>query len=231
MRSVEFQRFIDLVTFDQNLFTIEQDIKQILVQEQNLLMQLEQLEKDFADVKQAKIQARKSVDDKELSMKVLDTKESDLKKKLNTVSSQKEYKSLEKETAVVNAERVRYEQELLQLWNRLEAAEKNYEIQDKVYHQQIHNVQMQIKEQEMKKNELQKQLDDLIAQRFEKQQNIPAQWLDMYINMKGRVSNPVVHVVNDSCDACFYSITPRDLQLLRKNDLLPCRDCYRLLYL
>ena len=36
------------------------------------------------------------------------------------------------------------------------------------------------------------QLKALEAQRLEKQQNVPQEWLDMYVNMKGRVPNPVV---------------------------------------
>ena len=48
--------------------------------------------------------------------------------------------------------------------------------------------------------------------------------------MRGKVSNPVVHVYKDSCSACFYLIASRDLQLLKQNELLPCKDCYRFLY-
>ena len=231
MRSIEFQKFIDLVTFDQDLVKTERDIKKSEEIQQSLLMDIQRLQDDFSDIKTAKTQARKAVDDKELYMKVLNEKESELKKKLESISNQKEYKSLQKETLAINAERMEHEQGLIILWNKLDGLEKTYEFKHKLYEEQAAKFHAEV---EANKNEIAKlheQLQNLTAQRIEKQQNIPQEWLDMYVNMKGRVSNPVVPVVDDSCDACFYSVTPRDLQTLRNNKLLQCRDCYRLLYI
>lgn len=230
MRSIEFQTFIDLVTFDQSLVKIERDIKKSQEVQNSLLADIERLQEDFLDIKTAKLQARKAVDEKELYMKVLDGKESELKAKLESISNQKEYKSLEKETLVVNAERMRHEQELLVLWNKLEGLEKTYEFKLKLHEEQAAKFHAEVEKIKNEVAELQAQLETLNTQRIEKQKNVPQEWLDMYVNMKGRVPNPVVPVVNDSCDACFYSVTPRDLQALRKNKLLQCLDCYRLLY-
>lgn len=230
MRSIEFQAFIDLVTFDQSLVKIERDIKKSQEIQQSLLSDIERLQDDFLDIKTAKLQARKAVDDKELYMKILDGKESDLKNKLASVSNQKEYKSLEKETLVVNSERVRHEQELLVLWNKLEGLEKTYEFKQKLHEEEAAKFHAEVEKIKNEIVDFQNQLEVLTAERIEKMKNVPQEWLDMYVNMKGRVANPVVPVVNDSCDACFYSVTARDLQLLRNNKLLQCRDCYRVLY-
>ncbi len=153
-----------------------------------------------------------------------------MKHKLESISNQKEYKSLEKETLNVNAERVRHEQELLVLWNRLDALDKTYEFKHTLHEEQVAKFASEVEKIKNEIADLQNQLEILTTQRIEKQKNVPQEWLDMYVNMKGRVSNPVVPVVDDSCDACFYSVTPKDLQMLRKNKLLQCRDCYRLLY-
>jgi predicted nucleic acid-binding Zn-ribbon protein len=230
VRSIEFQKFIDLVTFDQSLVKIERDIKKSQDVQRSLMEDIERLQDDFSDIKNAQLQAHKAVDEKELYMKVLDTKESDLKHKIQSISNQKEYKSLEKETLAINAERVQHEQELLVLWNKLDSLQKTYEFKRKLHEEQVAKFTSEI---ELISNEIlnfQNQLAHFTTQRIEKQQSIPQEWLDMYVNMKGRVSNPVVPVISDSCDACFYSVTPRDLQTLRKNKLLQCRDCYRLLY-
>ncbi len=230
MRTIPFQKFIDLVTFDQSLVKIERDIKKSQDVQQSLLADIERLEEDFADIKTAKQQARKAVDEKELYMKVLDDKESELKNKLAAVANQKEYKSLEKETTVINADRMRHEQELLVLWNKLEGLEKTYEFKHSLHDEQVTKFYAEI---ETIKNEvaiLQVQLADLMTQRVEKQIDVPQEWLDMYVNMQGSVVDPVVPVINGSCDACFYSVTARDLQALRNNKLLQCRDCYRVLY-
>jgi len=230
MKSIEFQTFIDLVTFDQGLVKIERDIKKSQEIQESLLADIQRLQEDFEDIKIAQLQARKDVDAKELYMKVLDEKESELKKKLASISNQKEFKSLEKETLVINADRMRHEQELLVLWNKLEGFNKTYELKHTLYEEQAAKFHAEVEKIKNEITALHAQLVDLEAQRLEKQKNVPQEWLDMYVNMKGRVANPVVPVVNDSCDACFYSVTPRDLQILRNNKLLQCRDCYRLLY-
>ena len=61
-------------------------------------------------------------------------------------------------------------------------------------------------------------------------QTLPDEWLGKYEHMRGRVADPVVPVQQDSCSACFYSISSRDLQTLKQGDLLQCKDCYRFLY-
>lgn len=230
MRSIEFQKFIDLVTFDQNLVKIERDIKKSQEIQDSLLTDIERLEEDFLDLKSAQLQARKAVDEKELYMKVLDDKENNLKHKLQSVSNQKEYKSLEKESSAINVERINHEQDLVLLWTRLDNFEKNFEFKHKLYNEQVLKFRGEVEKIQNEISSLQEQLQKLTIERIEKEQLVPQEWLNMYVNMKGRVTNPVVQVVNDSCDACFYSVTPRDMQMLRKNKLLQCRDCYRLLY-
>jgi len=231
MKSIEFQTFIDLVTFDQSLVKIERDIAKSEEIQKSLLLDIERLQADFGDVKIAQQQARKAVDDKELSMKILDAKEADLKIKLASISNQKEYKSLEKETLAVNAERMEQEQQLLTLWNKLDGLAKTYEFKHKLHEEQAAQFHTQVEENKNEVAELQDQLATLNVQRAEKLKNVPQEWLDMYANMKGRVPNPVVQIVGDACDACFYSVTPKDLQALRQNKLLQCKDCYRLLYI
>ena len=231
MKSIEFQKFIDLVTFDQNLIKIERDMTKMQEVEKTFADDVKRLHDDFLDVKHAKDQARKAIDEKELYMKVLDAKESEMKHKLDSVANQKEYKSLQKEVAVLNEKRVQHEQDLLSIWNRFDVLDKSYEAKHQAYQNLVETMNGQMQETQKEITQSALQLDQLETERELKLQGIPQEWLDMYVNMKGRVNNPVVPVVSESCDACFYSITPRDLQILRQNKLLQCRDCYRLLYI
>lgn len=231
MKSIEFLKFIDLVTFDQSLVALEHDIKKAFAAQESIIAQIERLQDQDEDLKYAIHQARKAVDDKELSMKILDQKETQLKDKIAAVTNQKEYKSLEKETAALNAQRIVAEQELVNLWNKLETYKKNYEFNHQLQQEQIEQFQCQVRLVEEQIVQLRMQQAELHASRQDKEIGVPQDWLAMYINMKGRVPNPVVPVVNDACDACFYSATPKDLQALRQNKLLQCKDCYRLLYI
>jgi len=231
VKSIEFQKFIDLVTFDQNLIKIERDMNKMQEVEKTFADDVKRLHDDFLDVKHAKDQARKAIDEKELYMKVLDAKESEMKHKLDSVANQKEYKSLQREVAVLNEKRVQHEQDLLSIWNRFDVLDKSYEAKHQAYQNLVETMNRQMQETQKEITQSALQLDQLETERELKLQGIPQEWLDMYVNMKGRVNNPVVPVVSESCDACFYSITPRDLQILRQNKLLQCRDCYRLLYI
>lgn len=231
MKSIEFQKFIDLVTFDQNLIKVERDIIKMKEIEQSFVADAERLNEDFLDMKGAKDSARKAVDEKELYMKILDTEESEIKQKLDLVSNQKEYKSLEKELAVVNEKRLQHEQELIGLWNKFDILDKSYEAKRQVHDTLVNALQIQIQDNKKEIALLVGQVNKFESERLVKIEGVPQEWLDIYVNMKGRVSDPVVAVVGESCDACFYSVTSRDLQLLRQNKLLQCRDCYRLLYI
>jgi predicted nucleic acid-binding Zn-ribbon protein len=65
---------------------------------------------------------------------------------------------------------------------------------------------------------------------MEQAKTVPQEWLTKYQRMRAKVADPLVPVMNTSCSACFYSIPPQDLNRLKKNALLLCRSCYRLLY-
>ena len=60
---------------------------------------------------------------------------------------------------------------------------------------------------------------------------VPAELLDNYEHMRGMVVNPVVTVVHNSCSACFYPVPAQDLAILKKGKFLPCKSCYRILYI
>jgi len=231
VRSIEFQKFIDLVTFDQSLVKIERDIKKYQEIEQSIILAITHEQDKFLESKHAKAQARKAVDEKELFMKVLDEKATQLKKKLETVASQREAKSLEKEIAALHEEQSLHEQELMNLWNKSENLEKNFQAKQLEHDAAIAQLHEQIIANQLEQKKIQHDNVLLLQERQEKEKNIPQEWLTSYANMQGRVNNPVVPVVNDACDGCFYSITPKDLQVLRQNKLLQCKDCYRLLYI
>ena len=61
-------------------------------------------------------------------------------------------------------------------------------------------------------------------------EDLNEEWLNKYERMIHRVSDPIVPVMEESCSACYYAILRQDLQKLKKSGVLPCRNCYRLLY-
>lgn len=59
---------------------------------------------------------------------------------------------------------------------------------------------------------------------------ITPEWLAKYQEMKTHVADPIAPVIRDACGSCFYEVLAQDLVRLKKNAILPCQSCFRLLY-
>ena len=70
-----------------------------------------------------------------------------------------------------------------------------------------------------------------MAQESKKQQEgVPEEWLEKYEVMKGRVPDPAVPIMNGTCSACFYTLSPEDSLSLGRKALLQCKSCFRFIY-
>ena len=116
------------------------------------------------------------------------------------------------------------------MWNVYLAVEKEAELLALEHEQKSIQAQSEIATENDTLNTLRANLEAHGGQRDAKIALLPEEWATMYENMRGRVLNPVVPVSQDSCSACFYLISSRDLQALRHNGILSCKDCYRFLY-
>lgn len=231
MSETPFLQFIVLVEMDQaiNLLQnstkkIEQDTKQYLLTEKSLSEQIEHAKSKLHDV-------RKHVDMQELEMKRLDQQESEKKKRLELVANNKEYQSLKAEIDQIRKTQHGLEDELIQSWQQFENTKKEYDVLKQTSEQKIAEVQQQITSAQEKLAAIKADIAHKEQERNEKEKGIPQEWLEKYRIMRTRVTDPVVPVFQDSCSACFYKISPSDLQALQRNKLVQCKDCFRLLYL
>jgi predicted nucleic acid-binding Zn-ribbon protein len=226
-----FRIFIDLIRFDQETQALQQDLRTLEDDSAELKKKKKQLILVLADMKKATASLKKEVDANELLMKELDQLEAEKKKRLDTVSNQREYRSIQAELASVNRKQKECEERLIELWNKYEAAKKQYE---------THLQERGQKEQELDRiiEEKQAAIADCIGKieqrekdRSAMEKGIPEEWLEKYAAMRIQVVNPVVPVVGGSCSACFYPVPRQDLLLLQTGKLRQCKSCYRLLYL
>ena len=223
--------FIDLVSFDQKIHAVEEELRSL----QNSLKELEEQKNSFnKSLEEMKLQVhevKKRVDEQELSMKVLDQQEAERKKLLNSVANPKEYSAIKSEISRINEQQRDTEGELINAWDKLELIQKKFSEQET-------NVQHKLAEFDQMKCEFEGKieaatltLENLNVQRLSFRQAVPEELLDNYEHMRGLVSNPVVPVVHGSCSACFYAVPGQDLGALKRGKLLPCKSCYRILFL
>lgn len=231
MNETPFEQFIALVEVDQKINALNKSIH-VLEQENSAQRQIDGSHQAALDkVKQKLHDERKEVDAKELEMKTLDIQEADKKKRLDTVANHKEYSSIKGEIDQLKKEQHILEDSLMQAWNRLETAKKEVDSAAASYEQNHKKSLEVIALNDQKISEINIQITALIADRHEKEKNVPAEWLEKYAVMRARVSDPVVPVVDGNCSACFYKISAQDLQFLNRRKLVQCKDCFRLLYL
>jgi predicted nucleic acid-binding Zn-ribbon protein len=230
MSHQSLKKFIDLITFDQQAIALEKKLEKsekAIEEFQKNLIQEEQ-KKSQAELKKQDLV--KMVDEQELRLKDSQEQETTLLKKVEKITGSREYDAGVKELGQIRVHQSQEEQKYIQLTNKLENSQKDLVLIIEQVQQQIQKYQDLIAQEQQSIQEIKQELATVEQQRAEKTVGISSQWLDMYEIMKGRVSDPVVAMKQESCSGCFYGLTPRDLQMLKQKGLLQCKDCYRLLY-
>ncbi len=231
MNKHPIQTFIALIDFDRGIHALQADIEK-LQQEITELKEQELLAKH--ELKQAQDSVRKlrkDVDAQELEIKELDQQEKEKKKRLDDVSNYKVYQLLQNEIATLKQAQHEKEEILVELWNKLEAGQRNLEKYQATFEEKAQSLRAFIEEKEQKIITLRSDLDKLNADRPAKEKKVPEEWLERYSAMRARVSDPVVDIVQGSCGACFYTLSNQDMLRLKRGALLQCKGCYRFLYI
>ncbi len=231
MSEFPFQRFLDLVHLDQQINKLVHEQKQLQQESLTYKERIDQLKTDLETVKKRLSTAKKEVDAKELEMEELGQKQKNKEQQLDRVSNQREYQSLTHEIEKLKQAQHAFEEQLLQVWHVLETTTREYTIKSEETAQQIMQAEKAMEELASKAQALTESIDQARAQRPDKEKGLPVEWLEKYALMRESVSNPVVPVINDSCSACFYSLSAQDLSRVRRNGILQCKQCYRFLYM
>lgn len=230
MNKQKLKNLIELVTFDQSLIKLEQQIKKSHSAIQELQHQVLQLEKQLELSSAKKRDFQKQLDDQELKVKILQEQEVHHQQLASSVTTPKEFEAIQKEMERLKLDRNHQEQRMMQMINKLNAAQKEYEIFQAQNSEENTKLKDLISHEKKAADDMQNQLTTLQQDRESKISQIPAEWLSVYETMRGKVSDPVVPINQESCSACFYFMSARDFQALKEQELLQCKDCYRFLY-
>lgn len=226
-----FIAFIDLITLDQKIRTIHDQITALKKSMQDQVTQKNEITTRFDTFKNHVKELRKMVDAQELEMKDLDQKERVKREQLEQSNSTKEYQLLKKEIEHLKHEQNKAESTLLGIWNKLEITQKDLQEQQAGFDTKIQEIHSLIFDNQVKVDALQHDLDLLTQERPDKEACVSQEWLSKYTHMRMRVADPVVAVMSGSCGVCFYSITDQELLRLNRRALVQCKGCFRLLYM
>jgi len=230
MSEYPLQSFIALVSFDQGTYALEDEIQKIQKDIDAIQTNKVALQTDLEFAKGAMMSAKKKVDAAELEMKDFEQKEKNKKKKLELSDDPREYQLLSREIKTLKKRQHDHEEILLVAWNTYELAKKDFQTRRTECDVKMAEHQIAEETKKQKIQDLEKDLKGRLGKREEKRKNVPAEWMEKYVLMRSRVSNPVVPVVSGGCSACFYHLPPQDFLALKRSNMLQCKGCYRFLY-
>lgn len=230
MQEFPFQKFISLISFDQEINELEKALKNKEDEVERIQHEEHLLKEEVFTLKRERDERQRAVHEHELHMKELDAHQKDLQKKMDELQDHKAYQGLRTELDHVKKKQHDYEETLVHAWHDLESSSRKYTEFHEAAQSKLADFQSIIAGLIEEINYLNSQLAEKNSAREEKTAGIPQEWLDKYAIMRRSVKNPVVKVVNGACSGCFYPVTAQDLSRLHRNALLQCKDCYRFLY-
>ncbi len=225
-----FQALLDLAQFDQDIHHITAQIDEQKSEIEQLQTQLNEAQHALEESKKKVRDFKKLVDEQELIMKEVGVSQKDKKRRLDTASNYKEMTALQDELATLNRQEEDSEQQLLDLWNKLENAQKEVTHVQEVFDAKNKEIDAAIAKHQ---DEIKKLLNEIEAKKLERaplEAKVPEEWREKYSAMRAKISNPIVPVVNNMCSACYYTVTSQEQTRLRHRALLQCQSCYRLIY-
>ncbi len=231
MQNEQVAAFIELVELDQRLSRLSRQQEEEVVKKEKLLQEIDQIDKDVAHADKLVHDTQKKMHELELDLKTIDRNLARTQEKLLSAHSQKELDSLEHEKTDLENKRELRDEQGLGLLEELEQA-RAQAVKLRAKAPEAH----QEKKREL--TALTEQMDklgisqaNLSARRDELELHIDQELLSQYETMMKKVPNPAVPVLNESCSGCFYSLTPSELNPLRKGQLGVCKGCYRTIYI
>lgn len=231
MSDISFERFIQLVEFDQATLKLEKEREKLAHELATLHAEEGQLSSKLQDADQRLRKAKLLVKEKEAHIEELSQREKNKEKQVDTVKNQREYASISAEIETLKKMQHDFEPELVEAWNQLDAVTR----EDKQVHTEVEQRQTELKKQLEEKNKALETIQATIQEREKGRidflEGTPPELMEKYNAMRTRVTNPIVPVVNNSCSACFNTVAQQILSRLRMRVLEQCRSCFRFLYL
>lgn len=225
-----FYTFLAFVAQDAHILSRSKKIDSLFIERKYLLERLEGLQRSLHNAQENVHTAKKNLDAQELEIKILHERQRSLKNKINSVSSPKEYFSLEAELKTIATEIDVQEDKLFALFEAHESLEKQLEqvsFDTVILQEQIDKDVIAIDQQ----------IESIISEKIkheslyhELESNVNPEMLEKFLSMKRTFENPVVVVDKNACSACFNTISVQEMVSLRKHRLISCQNCFRLLY-
>lgn len=189
------------------------------------------LETEQAEAKQAATSARMAADQKQLQLITGETKIADLRTKLNTCSTNREYQALLEQIAADEMANSVLEDEILEALEKIETLQMAIvDAERKVTggkEEMVKSEQAVCAEADTLKAEVARLETELTEAEKELPEDIQS---DYHRIVKTRGEESMAAVEGDICVGCYQQITPNMVNILLMGQIVICKSCGRLLY-
>lgn len=226
----QLKQFIILVEADRIIWSISQRLSALFDQKQAIENEHTLLKNDLESSKRAVADAQKGVDQQELNLQVLNDQEKNKKRQLDQSTNGKQYQLSLKELMAIHEAQAQHEEQVLAAWKLLEIAQRQYEQLNRQYEEKHGAIEERLKKIHTEIEQLQSEIQEHETKRQVQEKSVPEEWLERYARMRLRVDNPVVPIVGTECSICFHTVTHQDAIRLRRQEIITCQGCFRLLF-
>jgi predicted nucleic acid-binding Zn-ribbon protein len=186
---------------------------------------------EIGTLKEQYKQLRMSTDQKNLQLKSLESKIADLKGKLNTASSNREYEIINSQVDADQMAKSVLEDEILEALEKVDQAQKKV----KAAEQELAVAEAETKrvagESEATAPGLRSRAAELESALKNAESCIPGTVLEHYRRLvQAHGAESLASIENKACTACHAILSPNSLVELNTGKVLMCRSCGRLLY-
>jgi predicted nucleic acid-binding Zn-ribbon protein len=173
-----------------------------------------------------------AADHKQLQLKTGEAKIVDLRNKLNTCNTNREYQALLEQIAADEMANSVLEDEILEALERIELLQVN--IREAEQNVEKARAKLEKVRSEVTDNaaRIKGEITRLEAELAEAENNLPSDFRVDYDRMvRGRGEDAMAAVDGDCCGGCYQHLTPNMLNQVHMSQIVACKSCGRLLYL
>lgn len=231
MHKSPFHALIAFVECERILYQHEQELGRQRQALEQLVRQKDHETAQIDAIKSLMVQLQKSMNTLELEGRSLREREKDVRRKLDLVKNEKEFFSLKKEQEELAAKQETTENAFLTAMQQLETTAVHYEKAVKDAEPWFDQHEKLITAQQEKIQQMEVQRDHLKVQCAERREEAPADMREQYESLKKNMRDPYVPLSGSHCSVCNTEVPQKDMGTLRRNVLVPCKTCYRMLYI
>ncbi len=210
--------------------SLEKKFNESAFEKKELLANKEKLEKKLDQDSQSIKNLKKDIASIELDINDLASKETVLKKRENLLIKSREVEALRRDISALQEKREVVEDELLDTIEIMQKKERDFKKFSQEANDQLTVLDEKLDEVVGVLSSLEEALAPIFHEIKVASAELPDSFKSQYQKTLSKVDRPIVSIDGSSCQGCYNLLTPRELVVLKKQQITECAHCHRIIY-